>query len=145
MLSLFFLSSMFNLADFIVHNVPLPKFPPYLISYERGVTPLSTWPPVILVLAVYLLVVFGLRELRRSQPPLKLTFLFQLHNLMLSTGSGLLLILMCEEIFPIWWKYGLFRAMCNEKSWTDVSSVNLYWLYFLANRFMSISGSKSIT
>jgi fatty acid elongase 3 len=112
---------MFNLADFIVQNIPLPKLPSYLVQYERGRTPLSTLPPVISALVVYLLVVFGLRELRRERQPLRLTFLFQLHNILLSVGSGLLLVLMSEEVFPIWWKHGLFHAICSHKAWTPVS------------------------
>lgn len=119
---------MFNLADFIEQNIPLPNLPTYLIRYERGRTPLSTWPPVVATLVVYLVVVFGLRELRRNRQPLKLTLLFQFHNLVLSLGSGLLLILMTEEVFPIWWKHGTFYAICDQRAWTPVSSA-LYYLY----------------
>ena len=116
---------MFNLADFILQNVPLPTLPPYLVHYERGRTPLSTWTPVFSTLVAYLAVVFGLRELRRNQQPLKLTFLFQLHNIVLSVGSGILLVLVCEEVLPIWWKHGLFYAMCNENAWTSVRQIPL--------------------
>jgi hypothetical protein len=54
-----------------------------------------------------------------GRPPKSLNTLFQAHNNILSAGSLLLLLLMVEEIFPIYWKNGLFYAMCNEKSWTD--------------------------
>ncbi|KAG8678132.1 hypothetical protein FRC09_020092, partial [Ceratobasidium sp. 395] len=59
-----------------------------------------------------------LREVMRGREPMKLTTLFQIHNIYLTAGSGLLLALMVEEVLPILWKTGLFSAMCADESWT---------------------------
>jgi hypothetical protein len=32
-------------------------------------------------------------------------------------------VLMLEEIVPIYWRHGLFYALCNSESWTEVSSL----------------------
>ena len=45
---------------------------------------------------------------------------FQLHNVILSSGSLLLLVLMLEEILPIMWNHGLHYALCSEQAWTPV-------------------------
>lgn len=56
----------------------------------------------------------------RSRQPMKLTFLFQLHNVALSSGSLLLLLLMVEEILPIIRDRGLFYSICGPEAWTSV-------------------------
>jgi len=121
------------LADFILNNVPLPNLPYHLTHYVPGETPLSTTPQVVAALATYLGVVFGLREVMKSQAPLKLQFLFQLHNIILSSGSALLLALMLEETLPIVWKHGLFYGMCDEAAWTKPLEfyymINYYFKY----------------
>ena len=109
------------IADFILASIPLPDLPYHYTHYVQGKTPLSTTPSVVAALVTYLVVVFGLRFIMQSQDPLKLRFLFQLHNLILSVGSGVLLVLMVEEVAPIVWKNGLFYAICNENAWTPVS------------------------
>ncbi|EJD03957.1 GNS1/SUR4 membrane protein [Fomitiporia mediterranea MF3/22] len=106
------------LADFILEHVPLPTLPHYLTSYVPGKTPLSTPTSVVAALVSYLAVVFGVQRIMKSQPPLRLQFLFQLHNIVLSAGSALLLALMVEEIAPIVWKNGLFYGICNDGAWT---------------------------
>jgi len=115
-----------SLADLIVQKVPLPALPSYLTHYQNGITPLSTWPTVIAALATYLAIVFGVQELMRSRQPMKLTALFQLHNIVLSSGSLLLLMLMVEEIVPMIYKNGLFNAMCSVNSWTPVCIFDPY-------------------
>jgi len=54
----------------------------------------------------------------KNQAPMRLQFLFQLHNIFLSVGSGILLVLMIEEVVPILWNHGLFYAMCGFGAWT---------------------------
>jgi fatty acid elongase 3 len=116
---------MLNLASAILDHIPLPPLPSYLVHYEAGASPLSQTHQVVTALASYLAVVFGLRHIMRDQPPLKLTTLFQLHNIILSAGSALLLALMVEEVFPIYWNHGLFHAMCSNNAWTTVR-LNLF-------------------
>ncbi|KAH7104418.1 GNS1/SUR4 membrane protein [Auriculariales sp. MPI-PUGE-AT-0066] len=107
------------LADFLVAAIPKSlHLPAWLSSYQRGQTPLSTDVVVYGTIVGYLSVVFGLREIMRTREALKLQFLFQLHNALLSLGSLVLLVLMLEEIVPIWWNNSLFHAICNPRAWT---------------------------
>lgn len=115
-----------SLADFIVKNVPLPSIPSYLTTWQAGATPLSTWKQVTPALMVYLAVIFGIQEVMRNRQPLKLNGPFQLHNIYLTLGSGLLLVLMLEEIGPIVFKNGLFHGMCSPNAWT--SKLEFYYM-----------------
>lgn len=112
-----------SLSNFIASNVPF-NVPYHLTHYVPGETPLSTNKSVATALVSYLAIIFGLRELMKTRQPLKLQALFQIHNLNLTFGSGLLLALMAEELFPIWLKNGTFMAACHESSWTEVSLVD---------------------
>lgn len=113
--------TMAPLADFLLAHVPLPSLPAYLTHYVPGQTPLSTQKEVLSALVTYLAVVFGIREVMKGRQPIRATAAFQLHNVILTLGSGLLLVLMVEEIAPILWKGGLFHAMCDDQAWTSVS------------------------
>lgn len=107
------------LADFLLAHVPV-SLPHYLTSYIPGQTPLSTTPAVLAALTSYLAIIFGVKALMKNQQPHKLNLLFQTHNVILSSGSLLLLVLMLEEILPIWWNRGIDHALCSEQSWTPV-------------------------
>jgi hypothetical protein len=121
--------AMAPLADFILKYVPLPQIPYHYTHYVRGATPLSTQPVVLSMLAGYLAAIFGIREIMKTRQPQKLTFLFQVHNAILSSGSALLLVLMLEEILPIYWRHGVFYALCNAGAWTEVSKLSFseFW------------------
>ncbi|KZT30578.1 GNS1/SUR4 membrane protein [Neolentinus lepideus HHB14362 ss-1] len=114
------------LADFILAHVPLPSLPHHLTHYVRGQTPLSTQTSVFSALVTYLATVFSIRKYMKDKAPMKLTTLFQLHNIILSAGSGLLLALMVEEVVPLWWKHGMFYAMCSDGAWT--SRLEFYYM-----------------
>jgi len=77
---------------------------------------------VVPTIAFYLSVVFGIREIMATRKALQLKPLFQLHNIMLSGGSLLLLLLMAEEVLPIIYEHGLFFAMCSSNAWTPVGT-----------------------
>jgi len=121
------------LADFLLAHVPLPSLPTYLTSYIVGVTPLSTWTSVCTVLVSYLAIIFGTREIMKNRPPQKLNTLFRAHNVFLSVGSLILLVLMMEEVLPIIWRDGIFNAMCAVPSWTArlefYYMINYYFKY----------------
>ena len=108
------------LADFLVARLPV-SLPYHLTSYVKGETPLSTTPGVLATLFAYLAVIFSVQALMKNQQPHKLTPLFQAHNVILSSGSLLLLVLMLEEILPIILKEGIYFAVCAEEAWTAVS------------------------
>ena len=122
-----------SLANFIEKNVQLP-LPHYITHYVAGQTPISTNKAVATALVSYLAIIFGLQELMKTRQPLKLNALFQLHNIVLTLGSGLLLACMVEEVVPILFRTGLFNAVCSTKSWTPVcvvhASPNLTYLMF---------------
>ena len=107
-------------ADFILANIPLPTLPYYLTHYVPEQTPLSTVSSVVKALAAYLVIIFSTQAFMRSRSALKLQFLFQAHNLILTVGSGVLLVLMLEEVVQLFFKGTLFEAICSSKSWTPV-------------------------
>jgi hypothetical protein len=123
---------MINLADLILQHVPLPSIPSYLSSYHPNVTPLSTWTHVLAALVFYLVLIFSLQDFMKKRQPLQLNFLFQLHNIVLSVGSGILLVLMVEEVAPIVWKHGIFYGVCNQSAWTTVRPLSLAIVFFIA-------------
>ncbi|BGO96725.1 Fatty acyl-CoA elongase/Polyunsaturated fatty acid specific elongation enzyme [Rhodotorula toruloides] len=102
----------------LLHALPIPSLPRTIEHWIPGQTPLSTTPEVVIAVAVYLAVIFGGQALMRGSKPYRFKPLFMLHNFLLSTGSGLLLALMLEEIVPIIWKHGLFHAICANEAWT---------------------------
>ncbi|CAL1695813.1 unnamed protein product [Somion occarium] len=114
------------LADFILKHVPLPSLPKHLTSYVPGKTPLSTPLEVLPALGLYLVVVFGIQAFMKNRPALKLQYLFQAHNLILSSGSAILLALIVEEVVPKVWKRGLFWGMCNQGMW--LHSLEFYYM-----------------
>ncbi|CAG7853842.1 Putative elongation of fatty acids protein 1 {ECO:0000250/UniProtKB:P40319} {ECO:0000250/UniProtKB:P40319}; AltName: Full=3-keto acyl-CoA synthase SPAC1B2.03c {ECO:0000250/UniProtKB:P40319}; AltName: Full=Very-long-chain 3-oxoacyl-CoA synthase 1 {ECO:0000250/UniProtKB:P40319} [Serendipita indica DSM 11827] len=121
------------LADFL-QSLPLPALPTHLTSWKPGLTPMSTVPVVAGTVMVYLSTVFAIRDHQKTREPQKLNTLFQIHNFLLSAGSGLLLVLMLEEILPIMWKHGVFYAICGEGAWTERLEfyylINYYFKYW---------------
>jgi hypothetical protein len=92
-------------------NLPTP--PLELRTWITGQSPLSTNKAVVAAIGTYLLVIFGGREIMklvthprtpffeliiRSRPAFKLTGPFRVHNIFLTLISGLLLLLMIEEM-----------------------------------------------
>lgn len=124
--------AMAPLADFLLAYVPI-SLPHYLTSYVEGETPLSTTPAVLATLVSYLAVIFGIQAVMKNQSPHKLTPFFQTHNVILCTGSLVLLVLMLEEILPIMWKNGIFNALCAEEAWTPVRLSALEFPHYLLN------------
>lgn len=112
---------MFSLADFLLSKISY-RLPRHLYTYVQGVTPLSTDKSVLAVLASYLVIIFSIQGFMKHRQPHKLTTLFQTHNILLSSGSLLVLALMLEEIVPMIWKHGIHHALCAESAWTPVSS-----------------------
>lgn len=108
------------LADFLLTILPADVLPYHLSHYVPGKTPISTMPVVSAILASYLAIIFGIKEVMRERPPQKLNTLFRIHNAFLTLGSGLLLALMLEEVASIFVKSGVYDTMCNEASWTPV-------------------------
>jgi fatty acid elongase 3 len=95
---------------------------------------MSTDTVVWATLAGYLGLIFGIQGLMRNQNALKLQFLFQAHNLLLSLGSLVLLALMLEEIVPTWWNNGILYTICSPNAYTKRLEtyyiINYYFKYW---------------
>lgn len=84
------------------------------------------------IIIAYYITIFGGRSLlaKLKVGALKLNFLFQLHNIVLTLISGGLLLLCIEQLIPILYHHGLFYAICNVNSFAP-KLVTLYYLNYL--------------
>ncbi|KAI0335258.1 elongase of fatty acids ELO [Cubamyces sp. BRFM 1775] len=123
------------LADFLLAHLPLASLnvPYELTHYVPGKTPFSTPQEVFPALVAYLVIIFGIREWMKSRPPFKFQFFFRLHNAFLSSGSLLLVLLIMEEVVPLWLQHGTFWALCDDDMWTSrlefYYMINYYFKY----------------
>ncbi|KAK9449863.1 GNS1/SUR4 family-domain-containing protein [Limtongia smithiae] len=106
--------------------VALFGWDPSKFEFVQGKLLLSTLEPVFAAIATYYVVIFGGRAIMKNYAPMKLTFLFRVHNLMLTFISGLFLLLLIEQLFPIIYSHGVFFAICDTSSWTQ-PIVTLYY------------------
>ncbi|KAK9453736.1 GNS1/SUR4 family-domain-containing protein [Dipodascopsis uninucleata] len=98
--------------------------------FIQGAYPLSTIVPVIVTITGYYVIILGGRKIMEPYSPFKLTAIYRLHNLLLTSLSFLLLVLFIEQLFPIIYRHGVFYAICNEGSWTQPIAT-LYYAEFL--------------
>lgn len=86
----------------------------------------------ISIIIGYYIVIFGGRALinKLNLGPYKLNGLFQLHNIILTIISLVLLLLLVEQILPILVYRGIFDAICHEDSFSS-PLVTLYYLNYL--------------
>jgi len=115
------------LADFLLTVLPTDFVPRHLYSYVPGETPLSTTPVVVSTLIGYLALIFGIQFVMTDRQPQKLNTLFRLHNIILSSGSLLLLVLVLEEVLPFFWTLGPYGAICGAPAWTKVCNCCSLW------------------
>lgn len=83
-------------------------------------------------IVAYYVVIFGGTAIsdKLRLRPLKLNFLFQLHNVILTVLSLVLLLLITEQLVPILYNHGLFYAICDKGAFTN-KLVALYYLNYL--------------
>lgn len=124
-----FVLNLWSIFDCLVSTVTQGKFIPSKFEFIQGELPLSTLPPVALAIGTYYFVIFGGDYVFKkfNIKPFVLNGLFQIHNLLLTTISLTLLILMSEQLIPMIYHHGLFYAICNKNAWTQP----LVCLYFL--------------
>ncbi|KAK6455448.1 fatty acyl-CoA elongase/Polyunsaturated fatty acid specific elongation enzyme [Scheffersomyces xylosifermentans] len=120
------------LFDAAVTRATGGSFIPSQFEFIVGELPLSTFPPVAGVIALYYTVIFGGDFIFKTFKikPFVLNGLFQVHNLFLTSLSLTLLVLMAEQLIPIIYHHGLFYAICNENAWTQ-EMVCLYYLNYI--------------
>ena len=126
----FFNISLWNNFDQAVTTITNGKFIPHEFEFVEGELPLSTLPSVAAAIATYYLVIFGGRELLRGFKPFKFNYMFQLHNLLLSSGSLVLLALFIEQLTPMLVRHGIYYGICNIGAWTQ-PMVTLYYMNYI--------------
>lgn len=126
----FFNINLWEIFDESISQLTMAKFIPSKFQFIAGELPLSTFPPVAAAIFTYYLVIFGGRAILKNTKPLKLNCLFQLHNLILTTLSLVLLILMLEQLIPMITRNGLYFAICDIGAWTQ-PMVTLYYLNYM--------------
>ncbi|PVU91354.1 hypothetical protein BB561_004441 [Smittium simulii] len=99
-------------------------------SYTVGHTFGSTWTQVLSVTAIYLFAVFAGKLLMKNRKPFVLKSFTLFHNLTLSIGSALLLLLFVEQLLPKLTSNGLFWSICHNDAWTRKLEL-LYYINYL--------------
>jgi fatty acid elongase 2 len=127
-----FVIQLWPIFDSLVSKLTNDKFIPSKFEFIAGQYPLTTLGPVIMAISTYYIVIFGGDYLFKTLKikPFVLNGLFQIHNLLLTTLSLTLLILMVEQLIPIIWYHGLYYAICNQNSWTQ-PLITLYYLNYI--------------
>ncbi|OLN86790.1 putative elongation of fatty acids protein 1 [Colletotrichum chlorophyti] len=103
-------------------------------EFVYGRTPFSTLTEAMTMVVLYLVVIFGGREVMRNRKPLELNTLFKIHNLFLSLLSGALLVLFIEQLVPSLWRGGLYENICGASGWTQ-PLVLLYYVNYLTKYY----------
>lgn len=104
-------------------------YPAENFTFTPGKTPMSTLSESLMLIAAYLVIVFGGREWMKTRKAFELKGLFMAHNLMLTVVSGTLLTLFAGQLIPTLWNDGLYNGICGAGGWTRPLVV-LYYVSF---------------
>ncbi len=115
--------------EFVSH-LTFGKFVPSEFQYIENETFMSSNKEVFIGILIYYFIITIGQLVFKKLSPLKLQFLFQLHNLFLTTASLTLLLLLIEQISPILINHGIFYAICSPNSWNQ-KLVTIYYLNYL--------------
>ncbi|KAF6843571.1 elongation of fatty acids protein 1 [Colletotrichum musicola] len=103
-------------------------------EFVYGRKPFSTLSETSIMVVLYLIVIFGGREVMRYRKPLELNTLFKIHNLFLSLLRGALLVLFIEQLVPSLWREGLYQNICGAAGWTQ-PLILLYYINYLTKYY----------
>ncbi|CCF59057.1 hypothetical protein KAFR_0G00240 [Kazachstania africana CBS 2517] len=126
----FFNISLWDNFNALVTCATNGRFVPNEFEFVPGKLPLSTLPEVLAAIATYYIVIFGGRAVLSNSEPFKLNGIFQLHNLLLTSGSFILLVLIAEQAIPVIARHGFYYAICDIGAWTP-QLVFLYYVNYL--------------
>ncbi|KOS13680.1 fatty acid elongase [Malassezia pachydermatis] len=102
-------------------------------AWVPGVTPMSTLPSVFITSAAYLVVVLGGQEIMRFFPAVPAKYVkipFFIHNLLLSLGSLVLLLLYLERQFLLIRQYDLHDSICRANLFEQSVMFHIINYYF---------------
>ncbi|ODV72417.1 fatty acid elongase ELO3 [Cyberlindnera jadinii NRRL Y-1542] len=114
----------------LVSTISGGKFVPDEFHYVEGETFMSTPFEVAVVIGLYYFIITFGQVVFKNLTAWKLNYPFQLHNLVLTTVSGVLLALLFEQIFPIVVEHGVLYSVCSPNSWYQ-KVVVIYYLNYL--------------
>lgn len=107
-------------------------YPATDFRFVHNQTFLASGYKAISVILVYYVVIFGYPAIaaKFNIRPFKLSVPFQIHNLLLSSSSLVLLLLIFEQIFPVVWQHGFYYGVCSPNAYTN-KLVILYYINYL--------------
>ncbi|KAF9936396.1 hypothetical protein BGZ65_002425 [Modicella reniformis] len=120
------LDDYFSQAYELVTGNPIDSF-----KVIEGITPLSTQRETVMWTITYFVVIFGGRQIMKSQEAFKLKHLFIFHNFLLTITSGSLLLLIIENMIPMLARHGLFYSICATGAWTQRLELLFYLNYLV--------------
>ncbi|MBW0562078.1 hypothetical protein O181_101793 [Austropuccinia psidii MF-1] len=127
----------------------LPNIPSNYYRWEPPQTPFSTYSTLFATMITYLVIVLGGQKLMTDRKPIQLKPLFILHNILLSISSFWLLILLIEQVLPIYLNHGFFYSICHANAWTPqlatIYIINYYFKYWeLLDTCFLVTKKKSL-